>query len=140
MTLHGEATLALQLEVDRRQAKFDIAATETRAANLQATRLALANLVDDNHVLRSVAELLACSLTIGREGDGYPVRECSEEAKDYWRRAVRSCDSGLDQLGNRPVPDLTNRLTEDEQNADYKAWSAAADYRKSTAVDLLSKR
>jgi hypothetical protein len=145
--LYSIAVGAIQRIVDEKLTSLQEAHEEARAQNLLATRAALRGLVSQENPLRPVAELLASSLTIGRE-DGYPYRQVSEEAKKVWTAAMYALNGdgkvkekkGIAHLQDDscqlPALSLSSLATK-EQEDDFKAWDALRSYKKAQTVQKL---
>lgn len=115
-------------------ADYVAAANAARLANVIATRAALRSLVAESDPLRPVAELLAASLTIGRD-DGFQTRAVSDEATQIFDAAIQALPVGVDS-GLRAVCGVyltsyvnLNDVTRTEQSADVTAWMNLDGYR-----------
>lgn len=149
MSLYGNAVLAIVSERQQKQAALDAAAASARAANVAATRAALQNLVPETDPFRPVAELLAATLSIGRESDGFPERTVSQEATQAYCAAVRVLvgsylpkertggllDVVSTHVGEYGIGLDLDRVAVAARSADYAAWDAARNFR-AAQIDL----
>lgn len=151
MSLLSEAVAAVITMSDDLIRSLDDAAAEARRANIDATRDALRNLVPVDDPMRPVAELIAATLKVGRESDGFPERSVSPDAVTVYEAAIRALgytrlpdlrEGGLLAILSRgigpdarPLIDL-GRVAIDEHETDFHAWCTAKDARK--AVVALS--
>ena len=129
MTLRGEAILAVLAVRTAKQTELDQAVATARAAHLTALRAALRDVVPADHPLRPVAELVAASVTVGRESDNFPARDLAPGV-----RAIVCAAYHADRSGKR-MPSVIVILSPDSTahdayQADYDAWAAARAYRE----------
>lgn len=148
MSLTAEAVTAIQALRAEMIARLTRAADEARAKNILATRTALTQLAASDTTFAPIADILAATLTIGRDSDDYPERNVSQEAKDLYAAAIRAdgyttlpesaadAETGLLAVlyvgGGKyhsPSVDL-DRITQKEHRADLDAWSDLTDYEK----------
>lgn len=134
-TIRGRAIAAIDGIVQQEQTRLDSAAAAARADNLTQTRAALLGLVAETDPLYPVCELLAHTLSIGRD-DGYPERRAGDGCNEIVGAALTALGAArrthplarLWRADRLSLEDLASKAA----IADYAAWEAAREYRART--------
>jgi len=128
------AAVSIRQAARAKMAALQSAAAEARAANVAAYRaLALEGVAQDDPAY-PVCLLLARSITVGRESDGYPTVNIPDPVKAMLRQARNAgmirCEAGYIYCGKIKMHSDASGLVGEypAQAADYQAWREADRY------------
>lgn len=134
MSMYSDAVAAVRNVVDTQQQRRDAAAAERRAENIAAQRTAILGWEPEDSSYRAVVELLAHTMTIGRE-DGYPAVTIPEDTSAVLRAA---CESGMSRHGmHNDFSGFGLGPDSDAMESDVDAAMVAKRYRDKQCVDTL---
>lgn len=136
MSLYSTAVEAIRTAAEQRQAELDSAAAAARQNTIAELRRLAVEGVPEDSTARAVCELVAHSVTVGRESDGYPeMRVPQEVAAVVWAavdaRIIKTHDNRA--IVGRLKIYKCGGIYEDmpEKQRDFLAWNEAREFRKS---------
>lgn len=162
MTLYANAVTAIRDHATATAAALDAAAAAARQAHIVALRAACLDGVAEDSPARPVAELLANTIAVGREYNGYPAQHYPDETKAVIIAAAKAGLLECHDHAGKAIPYVNAdgvyitvgavNLYRDasgvshigrtsggqlpERTADYQAWDAAKKYPRAAAESL----
>lgn len=138
-TTYTNAVAAVRAYSEAKQTELDLIATEARAACISAVRAACTAGVAEDSPAYPVCALLAQTISMGRECDGYPGVTIPLDTQRVLSAAAKAgilarvCNDGSVIAGSlrlyRSCEGVNTGLPA-AHHADYLAWDAARTYRQ----------
>ncbi len=141
--LYQQAVASVLSVAQKTQAALDQAAVEARCNNQAAVQVAATKGISKKSAAYPIAVLLAQTIMIGRDDDGYPAVRVPKET---WAVIDAGFRSGI-------IPKIGGYITVGdiqfysdggvystqcvEQDIDYRAWNAACEYKNKQTVSSL---
>ncbi len=141
--LYQDAVTCIRTHYETTQAALDVKAAAARVANVASYRDLATDGIDDASLAYPVCCLVAHTLTVGRQGDGYPLVSIPAETT---RVVMAAHKAGLLTTNGERICVGELRLYKDGSGfsnhadswqADYDAWAAAAEYRTKQSYTSL---
>lgn len=140
MSLYTQAAAAINTHREAKQAELDRAAADARAEHIAALRRDLRR--DEDTAEAAILNLVAETIQVGRESDGYPKYLLPNDTKNVIDAAIESelllrDAAGVNLGAIRMRADLSDAASSHKLHwADLTAWNAAKDYREAQRTIL----
>jgi hypothetical protein len=143
MSIYSDAVASIRAYSDARQAELDAVAAAERVKSIATLRNMAIDGVPSDHPARPVCELVAHTITVGRD-DGYPAIDLPREtlaavvaAKNAGLLRVVPGPHSCAWVGKIEIYADGSGVSSQAPSADFQAWDTARKYREAQTVKRL---